>query len=103
MQEEGSRSATVSFLLGFGAGIGAGLAMFVVTFLFQSMLQRAGQTTFLNSFRGFALIWGISTVALFVYLGFSTRKKRPSDFRAGLVTAFALIALLDATCWNLRF
>ena len=76
--------------------------MFVVTFLFQSMLQRAGHATFLNSFRGFALIRGISSVALFGYLGFGTRKNRPSVFRAGLVTAFALIALLDAACWNLR-
>ena len=101
MSETDHESATVNFLLGFGAGIAAGLAMFVVTFLFGRMLERPGHATFLDTFRGFALVWGISTAALFGYIGFRTRKKRPSVFHAGLVTAFALVALLDTACWNL--
>jgi hypothetical protein len=103
MSETDHGSATVNFLLGFGAGIGAGLAMFVLTLLLGRMLERPGYATFFDNFRGFALVWGISSAALFAYVGFSTSKKRPSVFRAGLVTAFALIALLDAACWNFHF
>ena len=102
MFETKRESATANFFLGFGARIGAGLAMFVLTFLLGSMLERVGRATFFDTFQGFALVWGISSAALFAYVGFSSLKKRPSVFRAGLVTAFAVVALLDAACWNLH-
>ena len=65
--------------------------MFVFTLFFSSMLK---------SSHAFAVVWGVLFVALFGYLGFSTRDTRESVFRAGLATAFAVIMLLDVACWS---
>ena len=92
-EEKPKRSPTLEFIAGFASGIGAGLAMFVLTLLFASML---------GSVHAFAVVWGMLSLALFGYLAFSTRDTRASVFRAGLVTAFAVIMLLDVACWNLH-
>ncbi len=93
----------LEFVFGFVAGIGAVLGMWVLSVFVLGVVGRAmSQDKTFSGTHGFAAIWGILSVFLFGYVLLRTRDSRPSVFRAGLLTAFALFLLMDAACWNLR-